>query len=440
MRKLLLILSTLLLSAALAGNAFTITADSTPSSAINADAFELPYIGTSGFEGEQGNDDLGVAYDDGWDLNNPYNPEYYVYIDNEGLSGYIEPAYNWRDASGGTELDFSGVDDQVVQVSLPSTLSFYNFTGFDSGDDYDSCYVSTNGLVGFEEQFYTDGSYTDYANRPLPVSINPPHSMVAVFWDDMVLLDNSHIYTDSQGDEFIISWEDMGIRGYEDLADGTVSVQLVINFTNQDFLIQLRDISVPGTGHDKAGSASIGVEDRHGNIGLSWIYNDETKIDDEAACIIFPWVAPADFDMPDPGDPGADILEQGVDNLDLTWDGSSNENPWGPTDIGYYISIYNDTQDEGQTNHGKIDGDETEVFSDTTSSTSYTIDSSLFEVNAGNSHYQILIFADDGWGRTQSTNVDLVDQDHYTFKVIEPTQAPSNNIVETTWGQIKTNQ
>ncbi|MBD3371946.1 MAG: hypothetical protein GF403_04430, partial [Candidatus Coatesbacteria bacterium] len=128
MRKLLLILVTLLLSAALAGNAFTITADSTPSTAINTGDFELPYIGTSGFEGEQGTDDLGVAYDGTWDSSNPFNPEYYVYIDNEGLSGYNEPAYNWRDASGGTELNFTGIDDQVLQVTLPSTLGFYNFS------------------------------------------------------------------------------------------------------------------------------------------------------------------------------------------------------------------------------------------------------------------------------------------------------------------------
>lgn len=440
MRKLLLILATLLLSAALAGNAFTITADSTPSTAINAGDFELPYIGTSGFEGEQGTDDLGVEWDDTPAYEpDPFNPEYYVYIDNEGLSGFTEPTYNWRDASGGTELNFTGDDDDVVQVTLPQTLTFYDITYYDSGDDYDSCYVSTNGLVGFEEKFYTDGSYKDYANRALPFyELVGPHSLIAVFWDDLILLDNSHIYTDSQGDEFIISWENMGIRGYEDLADGTVSAQLVINFTNQDMLIQLRDITVPGTGHDKCGSATIGVEDKQGLAGMTWVYNDDTKLDDEACAIIFPWTAPADFDMPDPGDPGVDILEQGVDNLQLTWDASSNENPWGPTDIDYQIVIYNDTQPEGQTNHGRIDGDEAEVFSDSTTSPGYTIDSSPFEVGG----YQIVLYAYDGWGRTESTNIDLdpANQDYYTFKVIEPTRVPTNNVIDTTWGQIKTSQ
>jgi hypothetical protein len=460
MRKILVLLFSLALCGAVfAGNAITVTAGQN----VNSN----PVVGAPGptmiqylpWDGEQGSDDLGVDFDTSHDAENPYNPEYYVYIDNEGLSGMIEPTYNWRDISDGTELGLAG-DDQAVAVTLPGTFTFYDNDDLDSGGDYDTIYVSTNGLVGFESQYYSSGNYDDYANRLLPDLYGDQHSFIAAFWDDLVMLDNSHIYTKSEGNDFIISWVDLGIRGYEDLVDGTVSFQLILDYDDYSYTINLQDISVPGTGHDKGGSATIGVEDKHGMAGTYWLYNNPTKLDDEACAAFIVWQAPSDFDMYHPSGKdysGGDIDENYPDTVtqgdiyELDWDDSANNNPYGPVDVGYVVKIFNDSDGPllgGDPNpgHGRIDeGDnEEEIISYEMTTAYYNLDTSTIEVNeSGFPYYQIIVLADDGWGRTEATyvNSDQPSGDnlrHYTFELVEALAAPGTDaVVPTSWGAIK---
>jgi hypothetical protein len=93
---------------------------------------------------------------------------------------------------GGISL-FSEGDDEVAQVQLDQTYSFY-------GDSFDSVYVSTNGNLNFA------GS-TDFNNVSFPSGTSG--AMIAPLWDDLTLFQNSRII-EQQGDGYFgITWNAM---------------------------------------------------------------------------------------------------------------------------------------------------------------------------------------------------------------------------------------
>jgi len=465
MRKLLLVISLLVLVCAVhAETPFAICADKTLS--VSTHLPDFVGLNLDRFlarpQEEQGGDDLGSEYDGDWDSNSletMRNPEYYVYIDNApDQSG--GPSYNWYDITDGTEINFGGPDDSVVALTLPGGFVFYNNTKFDSGGTYSHVYVSTNFLIGFESKYYNDGSYADYANRPLPTegSSYNPHTFFAPFWDDGVKLENSHCYYKSVGNLFVISWNDWGIRGYEDLVDGTVSLQIVLNMTTYEMKVNYRDTEVPGTGHDNGGSATVGAEDKRGLLGFMYTYMDGVNLSKADALAVFVYTQPDDFNFPDPGgsDPDADgayEVEQGDNYGPFSWTASSQNNPYGPSQIAYSIEVWEDLRVADRLIFPDVNPNWYEAlkFQDFTNSTSYTLDTSTlvpvpYERPHPNGrdtlycdHYQLAIFATDGWGYTESTNTDApggTDR-HYWLDVIEPTRLPDANILETTWGAIK---
>jgi hypothetical protein len=464
MRKLLLVLSLLVLVCVVhAETPFTICADKTLSVSthlpdfigLNLDRF------LARPQDDQGGDDLGTDYDPDWDsgsLEAMRNPEYYVYIDNApDQSG--GPTYNWYDISDGTEINFGGPDDRVARVTLPGSFVFYDDAEYGSGGTYTNAYVSTNFLIGFESKYYDDGSYADYANRPIPNegSLYNPHTFFAPFWDDGVKLDNSHCYFKSVGNNFVISWNDWGIRGYEDLVDGTVSLQVVLNMSTYEMKVNYKDTTVPGTGHDNGGSATVGVEDKRGFLGFMYSYMDAEKLDAANALVVFVYAQPDNFNFGDPGgsDPdldGAYEVEQGAPYGPFSWSPSSQNNPYGPSQIAYSIEVWEDIREADRLifPDNVPNWYESQKFQDFTNSTSYTLDTSTLDVLPYEKldaqqhtlyidHYQLAIFATDGWGYTESTNTDAPGgtDHHYWFDVIEPTRLPDAAIEQTTWGAIK---
>ncbi|HUT97834.1 MAG TPA: hypothetical protein VM054_02005 [bacterium] len=468
MRKLLLVLSLLVLVCMVhAETPFAICADKTLCVSthlpdfigLNLDRFlERP-------DEVQGGDDIGSEHDGDWDsdsLETMRNPEYYAYIDNApDQSG--GPSYNWYDISDGEEIDFDGADDSAASVPLPGNFEFYNNAKFGSGGAYSRVYVSTNFLIGFESTYYDDGSYDDYANRPLPSEGSPyyPHAFFAPFWDDGVKLENSHCYYKSVGNLFIISWNDWGIRGYEDLVDGTVSLQVVLDMTTYEIRVNYDDTEVPGTAHDNGGSATVGAEDKRGLLGFMYSYMDDVNLSaaDEMALAVFVYAQPDNFDFPDPGgsDPdsdGAYEVEQGDPYGPFSWSASSQNNPYGSSQIAYSVELWEDLRDADRLIYPDVvvGWEEFLKLENLTTSTSHTIDTSTLEVvpyertSAEDSrytvwcdHYQIAVFATDGWGYTESTNTAAPGgtDHHYWLDVIEPTRLPDANTLETTWGAIK---
>lgn len=117
---------------------------------------------------------------------------------NGDINNYIvqtDNNYDWIDASGGVEL-FLGDDDSEL-VSLPFNFPFYN-------GSFSSVYISSNGYLSF-----TDNSPTDYTEDSLPSTDIDNSYLIAPFWDDLYPNSEGHIYHQSFGDHWVISWEDI---------------------------------------------------------------------------------------------------------------------------------------------------------------------------------------------------------------------------------------
>ncbi|MFH1085429.1 MAG: kelch repeat-containing protein, partial [Chloroflexota bacterium] len=80
------------------------------------------------------------------------------------------PAFQWRDATGGTDLDL-GDDACKGPLALGFPFTYY-------GSTYTSIYVNSNGMVLFS------GCSTAYSNTSIP-SPEEPNGFVAPFWDDL---------------------------------------------------------------------------------------------------------------------------------------------------------------------------------------------------------------------------------------------------------------
>ncbi|HDR06694.1 MAG TPA: hypothetical protein ENN88_03585 [Candidatus Coatesbacteria bacterium] len=468
MRKLLLVLPLALVCAVQAESPFAIHADAARAVGTSPSMPDLIGLNLGRFtqspQLDQGGDDLGTKYDNRSDfegiggLEAILNPEYYVYIDNapDQAGG---PSYTWYDMSGRTQVNFPGPDDSVARLTLPGPFAFYDHSKYPSGGVYDHIYVTTNFLIGFEDEYYDDYSYADYANRPIPVegSEYNPHSFIAAFWDDGVKLDNSRCYYGSVGNKFVISWENWGIRGYEDLVDGTVSIQVVLDMTNYDINIYYKDVTVPGTGHDYGKSATVGVEDYSGLIGFFYTYMKDVKLKDANALVIFEWTKPNDFNFPDPGgddwdSDGAYDVYQGQPYGPFSWTVSSQNNPYGPSQISYAVHLWEDLKPADRVLQPDIvDGyNELLKYEAITTSTSHTIDTAGIDTvpyerqltpdkSVTCVHYQILVLATDGWGYTEAQNIDAPGgpEYHYWLDVHEPEMLPDARVEGATWGSIK---
>ncbi|WP_425956920.1 carboxypeptidase regulatory-like domain-containing protein [Xylanimonas sp. McL0601] len=156
----------------------------------------------------------------------------------------------------GTEpLNLTG-DDSTAQLDLPFDVPFY-------GSLYRSAWVTTNGLLSFEE------AYGARWNEPIP-SAQKPDVSIYPFWDDLVVDDASSMWTatstvDGQ-DAFTVEWRN--VRLYS--GEGRFSFSVT--------LLRSGDVVVgygPGTGSTPGASgdgATTGIEGS-GDAGLQYSYD-----------------------------------------------------------------------------------------------------------------------------------------------------------------------
>ncbi|HYR43959.1 MAG TPA: IPT/TIG domain-containing protein, partial [Terriglobia bacterium] len=133
-------------------------------------------------------------------------------------ANFAQPTFNFIDASsgsGGTALTFNNNDDAFARVSLPFNLILFR-------DIYlaDSpIAIGVNGYLSLEPL-----SLDEFENAPLPsktvtrpsgsVGTVPP-SLIAPFWDDLILRADSAITTKTVGSapnrQFVVEWSNMSI-------------------------------------------------------------------------------------------------------------------------------------------------------------------------------------------------------------------------------------
>jgi hypothetical protein len=174
---------------------------------------------------------------------------------------YQNVPFNWIDATdGGTR---SGIveDDTSEAVPLPFQFTFYE-------DFYDSISISANGYITFG-----DSPASGFANLPIPHRALP-NGFAAPFGDDLNPAVGGEIWYRTVGEApnraFVVSWID--VPHYNDIGDATFQVMLHEGSNGIEF--QYIDVEFGRYQIDFGRSASIGIEQATGMIGVQFAHED----------------------------------------------------------------------------------------------------------------------------------------------------------------------
>jgi hypothetical protein len=170
-----------------------------------------------------------------------------------------------------TVLPLSG-DDSAVEVALPFLFTYY-------GRTYDKVYVSTNGLVNFL------GPNAYFSNEPIPIP-NEPNAAIYAMWDDLYVDEAASVRTLERSTaprrELVIEWRNVAFLRDTALR---VSFEIILSETGQ-ILLQYRDIGE--TGAEQGDSATVGIEDEAGRVGLQYAFNAPALRDGQAIRYLLP--------------------------------------------------------------------------------------------------------------------------------------------------------
>jgi hypothetical protein len=178
----------------------------------------------------------------------------YRWIDSDEPGG---PAFNWVDISTtGTQITTwtGSADDGYAAVPLPFSFPFY-------GTSYTTMNVITNGNV----QLGT-GTSTTFSNSAIP-STALPNNAVYPFWDDLDLRTSGsvHYQNDAANGRFIVQWTD--VPHYLPGTDTGLYTFQVMLYQNGNILTQYLNM------RQQVQSATIGIENTGGTIGLQVVFN-----------------------------------------------------------------------------------------------------------------------------------------------------------------------
>lgn len=182
----------------------------------------------------------------------------YFLVDGDSGVEHNAPPYSWTDISTtGTALP--GCDDCLTTgIALPFSFSYY-------GTSYTSIDISTNGFVGF-------GLTGSYLGGPLP-NTSAQNTAIALFSHDLntdTQVTGSYnkgcgtIYHGSPAaGTFVVQWQAVCSYG----ESGTVTAQVVLK-SDGSITLQYNTITLP------LSSATVGIENQTGAVGLSYVYNE----------------------------------------------------------------------------------------------------------------------------------------------------------------------
>ncbi len=175
--------------------------------------------------------------------------------DDFGYTWNDSVAFNWIDATGGTDSGLSGDDQYTGPIDIGFSFKFY-------GNTYSQLYISTNGFVSFGQ------GYGIWYNQPIP-DTSPPNDFIAPFWDDLAVggdYNSGRVYYRQYGSApnryFVVEWWNVTRLGSSDLLTFEV-----ILYENGDIVMQY--LSLSGV----LQSATVGIEDDWGTDGLLYLYN-----------------------------------------------------------------------------------------------------------------------------------------------------------------------
>ncbi|KPL07796.1 hypothetical protein AMJ86_02790, partial [bacterium SM23_57] len=203
--------------------------------------------------------------------NDPTGPDDYGYWAFENVDTmYIKhPTYHWEEINTtGTLIpltDYSENQDDSEVINLPFTFYFY-------GHHYARITVCSNGWIAFGDQ----GDIINFRNYPIP-GAHGPISMVAAFWDDLVL-GSGHVYYyyDSLAQRFIVEWNNVRTRYNNYLESFQVILYDPAFYTTPtgdgEILIQYQTVHNVTGDPDDIDFATVGIESPDQLDGIQYTY------------------------------------------------------------------------------------------------------------------------------------------------------------------------
>jgi hypothetical protein len=191
-------------------------------------------------------------------------------------------------------------DDNQGPFPLGFPFSYY-------GNIFSELYVCSNGWVSFTS------TSTSLSNTTLP-STGDPNNTLSMFWDDLNPGSGGvvYYYADTANDRFIVSYD--GVPHYSNT--GSLYFQVIIN---ADGSIIFQYNTMDHAGHTV--SASIGIENNDGTIGLEYDYNSNPPGIHDQLAILFEmptlWLSSDVYSGSIAPGGGPDIVEITMDAAEL---------------------------------------------------------------------------------------------------------------------------
>jgi hypothetical protein len=169
--------------------------------------------------------------------------------------------FSWLDIVTATVVITGGVDDIVVgPISLGFPFKFYE-------NEYEQIYISSNGLLGFDESLEENSAAA--SNIDIPLDYEYPQNIIAPFWDDLrvgIPYNSGAVYYDRGSDEgrdyFVVEWHQ--VSSIQEAGNLTFEVIL---FEDGDIVFQYGELDGP------IESATVGIEDGDGLDGIRYLFN-----------------------------------------------------------------------------------------------------------------------------------------------------------------------
>ncbi len=179
-------------------------------------------------------------------------------------------SYNFIDISDGNEI-LSGVDDGGEVIPIGFSFRFY-------GKDYDNILISSNGLLRFANAYEYDA-----INSSIP-NTSDPNGLIAIYWCDMYVNSNSHVYYKTIGNEpnrkFIVEYSNLA--HYEAEYGGTF--EIILEESTNKIYFEYKDVTFDNADYSNGKCATVGIEGYNGIHGVEYSYNSDTLSDNTAIC------------------------------------------------------------------------------------------------------------------------------------------------------------
>jgi hypothetical protein len=212
------------------------------------------------------------AYGYFWlDSNEPGGPTF-NWVDITSSAPFLDSASAWTPT--GTGSNRFG-DEGYYPVVLPFSFNYY-------GIMYDTLFIGTNGYCSFNRPVADN-----FTNNPYPTPGGTLDNHLGVFWDDLEVRAGARVYYGTSGGNYVVTFQNMARFA------GTVpnyTFQIILK-PRGSWLYQYLAMGING---GVLNSASVGMENANGTIGLTVVHN-AAYIQNNLAILItndlLPWLS-----------------------------------------------------------------------------------------------------------------------------------------------------